>query len=103
MKHLGPIAASIMLVFAATSLPTVAAASPGGASPVPAAGRNCVPAGSSDAARQPGSPAKPPSIRVCVSDSNTQLNLPWFLTDVIDAVNTRQSPGALLHRMRQDF
>ncbi|KWF67628.1 hypothetical protein NUV25_03730 [Burkholderia pseudomultivorans] len=103
MKHLGPIAASIMLVFAATSLPTVAAASPGGASPVPAAGRNCVPAGSSDAARQPGSPAKPPSIRVCVSDSNTQLNLPWFLTDVIDAVNTRQSPSALLHRMRQDF
>lgn len=71
MKHLGPIAASIMLVFAATSLPTVAAASPGGASPVPAGGRNCVPAGSSDAARQPGSPAKPPSIRVCVSDSNT--------------------------------
>lgn len=103
MKHLGPIAASIMLALAATVLPTVAAASPGGTSALPADGRNCVPAGSSDAARQPGSPAKPPSIRVCVSDSNTQLNLPWFLTDVIDAVNTRQTPGALLHRMRQDF
>ena len=33
------------------------------------------------------SPSKPPRLSVGVSDPNTQLILPWFLTDLINAVN----------------
>lgn len=32
-------------------------------------------------------PTKPPRLSVGVSDPNTQLILPWFLTDIINAVN----------------
>lgn len=63
--------------------------------------KNCVP--SRDAAPDARSPSKAPPIRVCVSDSNTQLNLPWFLTDVLTAVDTHQSGGDLLRKMRNDF
>jgi len=42
-------------------------------------------------------------IRVCVGDSDTQLNLPWFLTDIINAVNMHESVGDLLHKMRKVF
>ncbi|HKT94944.1 MAG TPA: hypothetical protein VJS30_00220 [Paraburkholderia sp.] len=33
------------------------------------------------------SPSKPPALSVGVSDPDTQLILPWFLTDLINAVN----------------
>lgn len=101
MKPVGSIATLILLV--AVSVPAIAGPSPGGSPSVPASARNCVPSRQAGATPGPASPAKPPPIRVCVSDSDTQLNLPWFLTDVLTAVDTRQSPGDLLHKMRQDF
>lgn len=44
-----------------------------------------------------------PVIRVGVSDPDTQLNLPWFLADVINAVNTRMSACDLLHTLKNDL
>ena len=41
-------------------------------------------------------PANAPVISVGVSDPNTQLILPWFLTDIINAINTRTSAGDFL-------
>lgn len=40
--------------------------------------------------------SKPPLITVGVSDPDTQLILPWFLTDIINAVNSRESGKDLL-------
>ncbi|ALX14472.1 hypothetical protein P350_23295 [Burkholderia cepacia JBK9] len=89
--------AAVLTLLAAVSVPAIAGA------PVPAQthGKNCVP--SRDAAQPAGAPSKAPPIRVCVGDSDTQLNLPWFVTDVLTAVDTHQSPGDLLHKMRNDF
>ncbi|WP_179400729.1 hypothetical protein [Burkholderia guangdongensis] len=101
MKRVRSIA--VLIALAAASLPTVAGASQGNVPPVPANARNCVPPSSADATRNPRAPSKPPLVRVCVSNSDTQLNLPWFLTDIINAVNTHESAGDLLHRMRKDF
>ncbi|RQR63186.1 hypothetical protein DIE07_06295 [Burkholderia sp. Bp9002] len=94
MKRLGSIA--VLALLAAASLPTAFGASQGTVPPVAADARNCVPPAAAGAPR-------PPSIRVCVSDPDTQLNLPWFLTDIINAVNTRQSGREFLHQMRKDF
>ncbi|GAB3630288.1 hypothetical protein PTE30175_03643 [Pandoraea terrae] len=101
MKRLGSTA--VLIVLAAASLPTAFGASQDNVPPVPADARNCVPPASPDATRGPQSPSKPPLIRVCAGDSDTQLNLPWFLTDIINAVNTHQSGRELLHKMRKDF
>ncbi|AOR71441.1 hypothetical protein BBJ41_28670 [Burkholderia stabilis] len=92
---------AVLTLLAAVSLPATAGAAADAAAPVPVHAKNCVP--SRDAARDARSPSKAPPISVCVGDSNTQLNLPWFLTDVLTAVDTRQSPGDLLHKMRNDF
>ncbi|WOD15156.1 hypothetical protein [Paraburkholderia kirstenboschensis] len=43
---------------------------------------------------------KPPALSVGVTDPNTQLILPWFLADIVNAVNTRQSFGDLMHTMK---
>ncbi len=94
MKRLCAIA--VLTVLAAAGLPTAFGASPGNVPPIATDGRNCVPPAAAGAPR-------PPSIRVCVSDPDTQLTLPWFMTDIINAVNTRQSGGELLHQMRKDF
>ncbi|RQS26745.1 hypothetical protein DIE03_22770 [Burkholderia sp. Bp8992] len=95
--------AAVLTLLAAVSLPAIAGAPSGATAPAPvqAHGKNCVP--SREAAQNARSPSKAPPIRVCVGDSDTQLNLPWFLTDVLTAVDTHQSPGALLHQMRNDF
>lgn len=101
MKRAAPFA--ILIVFAAASLPAFAG---GTASPVAQQARNCVPSAmSAPTGTAPGSRAgsKAPPIRVCVGDSDTQLNLPWFLTDVLTAVDTHQSPHDLFHKMRNDF
>ena len=99
MKRAAPFA--ILIVLAAASLPALAGST---ASPVPQQAKNCVPSSASPGTA-PGSRAtsKAPPIRVCVGDSNTQLNLPWFLTDVLTAVDTHQSPRDLFHKMRNDF
>lgn len=99
MKRVATVA--VLTLLAAVSLPAVAGAPSGGAAPVPAYAKNCVP--SRGATQDARSPSKAPPIRVCVGDSDTQLNLPWFLTDVLTAVDTHQSPGDLLHKMRNDF
>lgn len=44
-----------------------------------------------------------PTLTVGVTDPNTQLILPWFLADTINAINTRQSFGDLLNRMKEDL
>jgi len=44
-----------------------------------------------------------PRLTVGVSDPNTQLNLPWFLNDAINAVNTRASASDFLHNVKQDL
>ena len=53
---------------------------------------------------QDGARAEPgsgqPVLSVGVSDPDTQLILPWFLADIVDAVNTHQSFGDLLHTMK---
>lgn len=101
MKCVGSTA--LMILLAAGNLPTAFGASQGNVPPIPAEGRNCVPPASPGATQSPPSPSKPPAIRVCVGDSGTQLNLPWFLTDIINAVNTHEPVGGLLHKMRKDF
>lgn len=95
--------AAVLTLLAAVSLPATAGAPSDATAPVPAQAheKNCVP--SRETAQGVRSPSKAPPIRVCVGDSDTQLNLPWFLTDVLTAVDTHQSPGALLHQMRNDF
>lgn len=95
--------AAVLTLLAVVSVPATAGAPSSAAAPVPVQthGKNCVP--SRDAAQPTGSPSKAPPIRVCVGDSDTQLNLPWFVTDVLTAVDMHQSPGDLLHKMRNDF
>ncbi|MGF7000780.1 hypothetical protein [Paraburkholderia sp. GAS32] len=41
-------------------------------------------------------PANASILSVGVSDPNTQLILPWFLTDIINAINTQTSAGNFL-------
>lgn len=97
------VAVAVLTLLAAVGLPAAAGATSGSAGPVPVQthANNCVP--SRSAAPDARSPSKAPPIRVCVGDSNTQLNLPWFLTDVLTAVDTHQSGGDLLRKMRDDF
>ncbi|WP_334043324.1 hypothetical protein [Burkholderia ambifaria] len=102
MKRVAPFA--LLIVLAAASVPALAGGTT--ASPVPQQAKNCVPSSTSASpGTAPGSRAtsKAPPIRVCVGDSDTQLNLPWFLTDILTAVDTHQSPRGLLHKMRNDF
>ncbi|RKT99203.1 hypothetical protein C7H84_32290 [Burkholderia sp. Nafp2/4-1b] len=110
MKRAAPFA--ILIVLAAASLPALAGSGAGGSGAGGTAGwaeqqaKNCVPSSTSTSAgttHAAHATSKAPPIRVCVGDSDTQLNLPWFLTDVLTAVDTHQSPRELLHKMRNDF
>ncbi|KVR12684.1 hypothetical protein WK11_32640 [Burkholderia ubonensis] len=47
--------------------------------------------------------SKPPVLSVGGSDPDTQLILPWFLTDIINAVNTHESSGDFLRAIRSGF
>ncbi|MGG1943957.1 hypothetical protein AB1286_04015 [Trinickia sp. NRRL B-1857] len=55
---------------------------------------------SADASAAPGATSTRPALTVGVSDPNTKLNLPWFLTDLVNAVNTHQSPHCLMRALR---
>ncbi|HEF5873144.1 TPA: hypothetical protein SAY52_003789 [Burkholderia cenocepacia] len=90
-----------LALFAAIDVPAIAGTPSDAVAPAPAYAKNCVP--SREAAPGARSPSGAPPIRVCVGDSDTQLNLPWFLTDVLTAVDTHQSPSGLFHKMRNDF
>jgi len=56
-----------------------------------------------DGATPADSTSKPPRLSVGVSYPDTQLILPWFLTDIINAVNTHESAGDLLHTIGRGF
>jgi hypothetical protein len=64
----------------------------------PAAATSTTPTARTD---QHASKPKPPALSVGVSDPNTQLILPWFLADIINAVNAHQSFGSTLNTMKQ--
>jgi hypothetical protein len=49
------------------------------------------------------SASKRPVLSVGVSDPDTQLILPWFLTDIINAVNAHESVSDSLHTIRSGF
>lgn len=46
------------------------------------------------------SSAQPPVLSIGVSDPDTKLNLPWFLTDIVNAVNTHQSARCFFHALK---
>lgn len=50
---------------------------------------------------QTTAPTSQPTLRVGLSDPNTQLVLPWFLADLVDAVNQRTSPHDLAKKLRE--
>ncbi|WP_296224314.1 hypothetical protein [Ralstonia sp. UBA689] len=50
--------------------------------------------------RQAPAPTSQPTLRIGLSDPNTQLVLPWFLADLVDAVNQRTSPHDLAKKLR---
>ena len=45
-------------------------------------------------------PASKKTLSIGLSDPNTQLVLPWFLADLVDAVNQRTSPRDLAKKLR---
>lgn len=49
---------------------------------------------------QTPAPRSQPTLRIGLSDPNTQLVLPWFLADLVDAVNQRTSPHDLAKKLR---
>ncbi|QTO51825.1 hypothetical protein [Burkholderia latens] len=103
MKH--AVSFAILILFAAASLPAAASTTTGGtATQAPQQLKNCVPSRTSSGnTSDTRGASKAPPIRVCAGDSDTQLNLPWFITDVLTAVDTHQSPRDLLRKMRDDF
>ncbi|MCX4160657.1 MULTISPECIES: hypothetical protein [Paraburkholderia] len=48
-------------------------------------------------------PTPQPILKVGVTDPDTQLILPWFLTDTINAINARSSPSDLLRKLGHDL
>jgi len=49
---------------------------------------------------QQAEPASRQRLRVGLSDPNTELVLPWFLADLVDAVNRRSSPHDFAKKLR---
>ncbi|MET3445116.1 hypothetical protein [Ralstonia sp. 1138] len=49
---------------------------------------------------EPAEPAATERLRVGLSDPGTQLVLPWFLADLVDAVNRRASPQDFAKKLR---
>jgi hypothetical protein len=54
-------------------------------------------------AARAGCTSKPPVLIVGVSDPDTQLILPWFLTDIVNAVNTHESVSDFLSTIKSGF
>jgi hypothetical protein len=69
---------------------------------IPANTDTCIPRATHGATRA-DSTSKPPVLSVGVSDPDTQLILPWFLTDIINAINAHESVSDLLHTIRSGF
>jgi hypothetical protein len=69
---------------------------------IPADTDTCIPR-ANHGATHAGCTSKSPALSVGVSDPDTQLILPWFLTDIINAVNAHESVSDLLHTIRSGF
>ncbi|MGN6231951.1 MAG: hypothetical protein ACTHNZ_12440 [Trinickia sp.] len=97
MKAFPYLAASIFM--AAASFSTLGYAHTQTPRPAGTAANEC--AVSADPSIIPtGSASKPPVLSVGVSDPNTKLNLPWFLTDAVNAINTHQSARCFARALR---
>ncbi|KWK68657.1 hypothetical protein WM16_25025 [Burkholderia ubonensis] len=92
---------TVALVVLVTGCSSVPAAKPI-ARQIPPAAHTCASRASPCATRADAT-SKPPVLSVGVSDPDTQLILPWFLTDIINAVNTHESSGDFLHAIRSGF
>ena len=69
---------------------------------IPADTDTCIPCADHSPTRD-DSTSKRPVLSVGVSDPDTQLILPWFLTDIINAVNAHESVSDSLHTIRSGF
>ncbi|PCE30776.1 hypothetical protein [Burkholderia ubonensis] len=98
MKPLLSTVALVVLVAGCSSAP----ANKPIARQIPPVAHTCAPRASPRATRTDAM-SKPPVLSVGVSDPDTQLILPWFLNDIIDAVNTHESAGDFLHAIRSGF
>lgn len=98
MKAFPYLAAS--MIVAAASFPALCHAQSEAPLPARATANEC--AVSADPSIAPtGTASKPPVLSVGVSDPNTKLNLPWFLTDIVNAVNTHQSARCFAQALRR--
>ncbi|MDB5783264.1 MAG: hypothetical protein JWQ50_3179 [Caballeronia mineralivorans] len=69
---------------------------------IPAGTDTCIPCANHSPTRV-DSTSKRPVLSVGVSDPDTQLILPWFLTDIVNAVNAHESVSDSLHTIRSGF
>ncbi len=89
------LAAAVLLsaMAAATAAPIPPAPAPAPTKPVPA--QSTDPTSSSAASQEP--------LRIGLSDSSTKLVLPWFITELKDAVNERKSVEETAKGLAQGF
>ncbi|KVX94839.1 hypothetical protein [Burkholderia ubonensis] len=98
MKLLRATVALVVLVAGCSSVPATQPI----ARQIPPDAHTCASRASPCATRDAAA-SKPPVLSVGVSDPDTQLILPWFLTDIINAVNTHESSGDFLRAIRSGF
>ncbi|OJA97125.1 hypothetical protein [Burkholderia ubonensis] len=98
MKLLRATVALVVLVAGCSSAPSTQPI----ARQIPPDAHTCASRASPCATRDAAT-SKPPVLSVGVSDPDTQLILPWFLTDIITAVNTHESSGDFLRAIRSGF
>ena len=88
------------IVFAVVCLPVWSYASAQAPQEVQAAVPASKPIGAYDP--EDAAPAREtPIISIRLTDPDTQLNLPWFVSSIIDAVNTRTPANNLLRTFEQ--
>jgi hypothetical protein len=87
------------MIIAAASLPALGYAN-AEAHPSTRAGANECTTSADPSITPTGSASKPPVLSVGVSDPNTKLILPWFLTEIVNAVNTHQSAHCFVRALR---
>ncbi|KVR25279.1 hypothetical protein WK15_00985 [Burkholderia ubonensis] len=98
MKLLRATVALVVLVAGCSSAPSTQPI----ARQIPPDAHTCASRASPCATRDAAT-SKPPVLSVGVSDPDTQLILPWFLTDIINAVNRHESSGDFLRAIRSGF
>ncbi|HEY1997154.1 hypothetical protein [Paraburkholderia sp.] len=89
--------AAPLLLIAAVCLPVASNASPQITQPAAPA------TGVANTTQQSATPEETPRLTIGVSDPNTRLILPWFLNDIVNAINTRPSPDQFWHTVGHDL